>query len=66
MPKSQSQILWITKVPAKRASTINTAGEDSGDHLPRQGAKRRSPESSPVAWIKTDSNPNILQLTTSR
>lgn len=40
MPKSQSQILWITKVPAKRASTINTAGEDSGDHLPRQGAKR--------------------------
>ena len=30
----------------------STAGEDSGDHLPRQGAKRRSPESSPAVWIQ--------------
>ncbi len=31
------------------ADAIHAAGEDSGDHSPGQGAKRRSPESSPAA-----------------
>ena len=36
----------ITKVSTTEASTINTVGEDFGDHLLGQGAEHRSPESS--------------------
>ena len=39
---------------------MNASGEDSGDHLPGQGAKRRSPESSPAVWIQTHQDPKIF------
>ena len=44
----------ITKVSTTEASTINAAGEDSGDHFLGQGAEHRSPESSPAVWIQTN------------
>ena len=49
--------MYERKAPfTTEADAIHAAGEDSGDHSPGQGAKRRSPESSPVVWIQTDSN----------